>query len=113
MHIFHDSRDGAYRSPAGAQPCGARVRIRLRVTDGAPDSVLLRLWYGRESFLPMRPTAQDASLYEAWLETPAEPCLLWYDFQVWAQGQFIGTATPKTAWAEKARPYMAKRAPFR
>lgn len=88
MHIFHDSRDGAYRSPAGAQPCGARVRIRLRVTDGAPDSVLLRLWYGRESFLPMRPTAQDASLYEAWLETPAEPCLLWYDFQVWAQGQF-------------------------
>lgn len=113
MHIFHDSRDGAYRSPAGAQPCGARVRIRLRVTDGAPDSVLLRLWYGRESFLPMRRQPRTLRCMKPGWKRPRSRACSGTTFRYGPRASFIGTATPKTAWAEKARPCMAKRAPFR
>lgn len=88
MELLHDSRDLRYRSPYGAQPCGGQVDLRLRVTGAEPEAVTLRLWFGKESFLPMQPVPGDPTLYEASVRMPETPCLLWYDFQVWAQGQF-------------------------
>lgn len=89
MRLLHDSRDPAYRTPTGAQPCGALVHLCLRVVEGgAPDVVTLRAWFGKESFLPMRPHPDDRFLYTADIIMPEMPCLLWYDFQVWKDGQF-------------------------
>lgn len=88
MHLYHDSRDPAFRSPGGAQPCGTEIRLCLRVEGGKPDTVYLRQWFGKESFTPMHPSPQDAALYEASIYMPDSPCLLWYDFQVWENGQF-------------------------
>ncbi len=88
MRLYHDSRDPAYRSPGGAQPCGREVTLRLRVTEGQPDAVHLRLWFGKESFHPMHPAKDDPTLYEAAICLPEHPCLLWYDFQAWQTGQF-------------------------
>lgn len=88
MRVYHDSRSLDYRSPGGAQPCGTEIRLRLRVLEGAPEAVYARLWFDKESFLPMHPLTEDASLYEAVFHTPGKPCLLWYDFQLWQDGQF-------------------------
>ncbi len=90
MRAMHDSRDTAYRCPAGALPCGAEVLLRLRILCGeTPDAVHLRLWFGKESFLPMRPVPGDTALYEAAVRLPEFPCLVWYDFQVFSHGQFL------------------------
>ena len=88
MKIYHNSRDAGYRSPAGAQPCGASVCLRLRVEGERPEAIHLRVWFGKESFIPMQPVAGNEGLYETVLCLPEAPCLLWYDFQVWEQGQF-------------------------
>lgn len=88
MQLFHDSRDPLYRSPGGAQPCGTPVTLALRVQGETPDSVRLRLWVDKESFLPMHAQTDDAALYTATLTLPQTPCILWYDFQVLRDGQF-------------------------
>lgn len=87
MNLFHDSRDVTFRNPTGAQACGSLVRIRIRIEEETPDAVHLRTWFGKESFTPMRPVG--TALYEADLIMPETPCLLWYDFQVWKDGQFF------------------------
>lgn len=88
MQLYHDSRDPHCRAPAGAQKCGTRVMLCLYVRDCVPDSVHLRLWFGKESFHPMEQDPRDASRYRAVITLPETPCLLWYDFQVWSGGQF-------------------------
>ncbi len=88
MQLTHDSRDPAYRSPGGAQPCGTEITLRLRIEGAAPDAAHLRLWFDKESFHPMYPVSGDPALYEAAIHLPEHPCLLWYDFQVWQNGQF-------------------------
>ncbi len=87
--FLHDSRDPFYRAPAGAQPCGATVRLRLRAAGGKPDTVSVRVWDGAERFYPMSPLPNDGDCYEAVLTMPDTPRLLWYDFQARADGQFF------------------------
>ena len=89
MHLFHESRDLIFRNPTGALPCGSSVRIRLRADQPSPDVCQLRTWFGKESFYPMRRVKDDPALFEAELTMPETPCLLWYDFQVWENGQFF------------------------
>lgn len=89
MQCYHDSRDIAYRNPTGAAPCRARIRIRLRIIGDTPDTVQLRTWTDAEHFHDMRCIDKKALLYEVFLTLPEAPCLCWYDFQVWKDGQFI------------------------
>lgn len=88
VNIYHDSRDSFYRSPLGAQPCGNAVQLRLRVSEGDPEHIFLRVWYGQEFLYPLLQMPEDEGCYEVNLALPTSPCLLWYDFQVWKNGQF-------------------------
>ena len=79
MMIFHDSRQGIYRSIMGAAPCGSEVTLRVRAN--GVQSVVARVWWdGAESLYPMSPEGQD--LYACELTMPAQPGLLWYYFRV-------------------------------
>jgi 4-alpha-glucanotransferase len=78
MTLYHDSRDSLYRTPSGAQVCGAVVTLRLRAPK-PPLSATLRTWKdGREAHYPMTPCARE--LYEARIELPPDAGNLWYYF---------------------------------
>ncbi len=78
MEMFHDSRLNQCRSPVGAVTQGSEVRLRLYIFGFASD-VKLRVWNGGEKLIPMN----DLGLgeYEAVIQVPQHPCLVWYDFQ--------------------------------
>lgn len=79
MMIYHDSRQGIYRSPGGAAACGTVVTLRVRA--GEVRSVAARVWWdGAESIHPMSPEGQD--LYTCEIEMPEQPGLLWYYFRI-------------------------------
>ena len=42
MNLKHNSLDVFYRSPLGALPAGAQVRLRVTVTGGKPEKLELR-----------------------------------------------------------------------
>jgi cyclomaltodextrinase / maltogenic alpha-amylase / neopullulanase len=77
MELFHDSRQEECRFPTGAVPTGTQVTLRLFVT-GTAFSVTLRLWNGFEKLIAMQDKGLGA--FEASFTTPAEPCLMWYNF---------------------------------
>ena len=77
MTVFHDSQNPVYRSPAGAQPCGTRVRLFLK-TDAKAAQV--RFWIdGREMLLPMEVAEGGFSRV---FDLPEKPCVVWYYFRV-------------------------------
>lgn len=65
-------------------PCGASVRLRLRVEGDRPDAVELRVWTGQEAYWTMRSMGayEGAWLYELTVTLPDTPCLFWYDFRI-------------------------------
>ncbi len=76
--ILHDSRDAFYRDPQGAQPCGTKIRFRLRC-DEQVSAIWLRLWWdNREIKLAM--TRRSPDVYSADFPLPKLPGLLWYHF---------------------------------
>ena len=79
MMIFHDSRQGIYRSPGGAAACGTPVTLRVRAT--GVRSVAARVWWDdAESVYPMSPEGQD--LYACTITMPERTGLLWYYFRI-------------------------------
>ena len=75
MNLYHDSRDETYRCPAGAQPCGASVRLFLQ-TD-APDAIV-RFWGDDHAYLyPMHAVSGG---FEYTFSLPEKPCIVWYYF---------------------------------
>ncbi len=78
MEMFHDSRLMQCRSPIGAVTQGSEVRLRLYIF-GFASGVKLRIWNGGEKLIQMN----DLGLgeYEAVIQVPQHPCLVWYDFQ--------------------------------
>jgi glycosidase len=58
--LYHDSRDGLYRTPGGAVPAGTTVTVRLRTHhDGATSVRLLVTSGGPYQALPMADVATD------------------------------------------------------
>jgi len=89
--IFHNSQDELYRTPYGAQPCGACVTLRLSAPEDAKCT--LRLWseLGEEMLGMTKAGYCDGQvLYEVALKLPDMPVILWYAF-------FVETAG-KTLW---------------
>jgi 4-alpha-glucanotransferase len=88
--ITHDSRNPAYRSPLGAVPCATDITLRLRIDAGyETPRVLLRLWIvDRESYIVMQDRGISGMwrMFEAVVEAPAQPCLIWYHFRLESGG---------------------------
>ena len=77
MTFYHDSHNPIYRTPLGAAPCGALIKLRVRGEN--LSKVWLRLWWqNAETRLPMR--RMGAELFEFELAMPCAPGLLWYYF---------------------------------
>ncbi len=76
--LLHDSHNSFYRSPLGALPCGAS--LRLRITCDFAKSVQVRTWDGQESFHNM--TLESPNTYTAEIAAPIMPILWWYDFVI-------------------------------
>ncbi len=101
--LYHDSRDGLYRTPDGAVPTGTAVTLRLRTRHGGATSVQLLFSAGAGyQTLPMQDVAPDTAcgapvptggtsvrcdLWGATITT-SKPATLGYHFVVHA-----GTAT--------------------
>lgn len=92
MEVFHNSRDKKFRSPKGAVPCGTKVSLALEVKSyNTPNSVRLRLWDGAERFVEMeaKQMAGNVYLYAADVTMPETSGLLWYCFEVTADGETV------------------------
>ncbi len=94
MELEHNSRESFFRFPYGAQPCGGRVKLRLVIKDaGLPQWV--RVIYKRDGGdeihkdMPYVFSLMGASVYETELVMPQNPCLIWYYFQVCADGHIV------------------------
>ena len=77
MKIVHDSRQAAYRSPLGAQPC--KTVIRLFLETDAPDAVV-RFWIDESAYLYPMKRVDGGFEYEFAL--PEKPGVVWYYFIV-------------------------------
>ncbi|MDO4540050.1 MAG: alpha-amylase family glycosyl hydrolase [Syntrophomonadaceae bacterium] len=86
----HNSRLEYYRHPFGAVAAGGAVRLRLEILSEfeAQCFLHLRSREGGEQLLPMelidRISAQGLGhrLYECTVTLPAQPGLMWYDFEI-------------------------------
>ncbi len=101
--LYHDSRDGLYRTPGGAVPAGTAITLRLRTRHDGATSVQLLLGEGAGyQALPMQdvasgiecgaplPAGGTAARCDLWATTitTSKPATLGYHFVVHA-----GTAT--------------------
>ena len=94
MELEHNSRESFFRAPYGAQPCGSIVKLRLVIKDaGLPQwvRVIYKCDGADEKFLDMPYvfSVMGASVYETELKMPQDPCLIWYYFQVCADGHIV------------------------
>ena len=84
--LLHDSFSATYRSPGGAVPTGANVRLRLRVTGEHVKAVALRVEAGD----PVTETAtlrtiklkRVGGFWTVTYRAPAKPSLVSYSFRV-------------------------------
>lgn len=83
--LGHDSRDPLYRTPAGPQPAGTPVTLRLRAASGDLTAARVRVYNDRlntQTFYDMSIAADDG-VYEWWQATlppSADPTVYWYRF---------------------------------
>ena len=115
--VVHDPASEEYRSPFGAVPCGATIRLRLRTADYADAATLVA--NGVE--YPMEPDGDHH--FSVCITAPAEPGLILYFFRLpgglsfGSGGPVCGEAQPWSvsvydaafatpAWAEGAVMYQ-------
>ncbi|MGF7184482.1 4-alpha-glucanotransferase [Desulfitispora alkaliphila] len=84
---YHNSHEEKFRNPFGAVTCGTKISLGLEVDHELPvEKVQVRLWLeGGEELVDMKPLAdRDGTysrlLYQAVIQAPSEPGLLWYYF---------------------------------
>ena len=78
MEMFHDTQRTDCRQPGGAVTPGTDITLRLYI-HGSADQVTLRYWNGEETYILM--ARVDLCTYEARVQAPAHPGLVWYDFK--------------------------------
>jgi len=87
IYIFHNSREGKYRTPFGAVPCGSTVALGLTVqASGQVNSaeVIIRTEDGIEQRAALNATEGhgEGLDYSVNIKVPEEPGLLWYYFEL-------------------------------
>lgn len=83
--LLHDSHDVKYREPLGGVRTGQRIRLRFFCDEA--ENVTLRLWDGEERLVFMEKVGD--STFEASLDAPQSPMLLWYDFLIHKEGRML------------------------
>ena len=93
MKIEHNSQSKIYRNPTGAGKTGARITLRLSLSDaGIPGSVRIYALIGEETrCFDMHYVFEAAGVYfyEAELTLPEKPCLFMYWFEAVTKGERI------------------------
>jgi 4-alpha-glucanotransferase len=90
--IIHDSQLELFRSPFGAVCCNELLVLHLKIQGGvAPESVILRLWKestGEErlSMNLLEGAPSSSLIYQAQMNTPLAPCIVWYYFIIRMEG---------------------------
>lgn len=90
MVLKHDTLDAFYRTPKGALPAGAQVRLRVAIADcPALERIEMRGWTDREYRFPMRKLGirNGETIYEVQVTVNQEPGLHWYRFEAFADGR--------------------------
>lgn len=89
--LLHNSHDSFFRSPFGAVACNARFCLRLRICGGnSPDWVSARLWhndYEEQITMNLWRREENALIYQAEINAPATPGLIWYHFAASQRGK--------------------------
>lgn len=84
--FYHNSQDSFYRHPFGAVCCGQSITIRFKICDEnfPVGQVRLRLWVSESSeeiiVMDMAKGCMGERIYQAEINTPQEPGLIWYYF---------------------------------
>ena len=98
MNFEHNTLSDFFRSPLGALPTGAQVRLRMAVSGReALDRVELRVWDGEEHRFPMRPLGVRGGkrYFEAQIAVSQTPCLYWYRFEALVDGKRAVLGAPQ------------------
>lgn len=86
MKIEYDSHSLFFKNPFGAVCCGERVFIKIFVCKSEwPKKVVLRYNIGGNEFskrLHYYCSMADMNVFEAFIDMPGEPCVLFYWFEV-------------------------------
>lgn len=90
--LHFNSHDEDYKKPFGAVACGKSVELKLAVTgEKHIEEVKLVIWgaaFGKEDFrLELHQVEEARKYYGLSFTVPAQPGLLWYYFQVQADGE--------------------------
>ena len=99
--LRHDSFDAFYRTPLGALPSGARVRLRAAAEGKTPEKIELRTWNSHEHRWPMRLLGARgcAFIYEAEIEVMETPGPFWYRFEAVTDGTRVVLGAPEDGTA--------------
>ena len=92
MRLLHNSHSVEFRSPFGAVATNTAVILRLEVWgEAAPARVAVRFWEHEERLLAMECESESAGkwLYRATFVAPKQAAVLWYFFQVEAEGRIV------------------------
>lgn len=99
LRVYHNSQNTDYRDPFGARPCGGQVTLRLAVSSGSPvEECLVRLSMKKEQVvqamqavrlesLPSAAHLPAGSAFQAIVNLPREPGLVWYFFELKVDGE--------------------------
>lgn len=90
IKFFHDSQNSFYRSPSSAVPCSQDISLRFKICDPGVkvDRVVLRLWgdgcVKEINDMDMQEGISGERIYQAEVNAPSSPCLLWYFFIIYS-----------------------------
>lgn len=93
MELFHNSQQTFYRNPAGALTPGGSVVLTLRASDCHAETAAVLCFYAegpdQKQEIPMERRFSETGelLFSATVRLPDVPCLCWYSFQVYENGQ--------------------------
>ncbi|MBQ7623955.1 MAG: glycoside hydrolase family 13 protein [Clostridia bacterium] len=93
--VFHDCANELYRSPIGAVRTDGAVSLRVNVKDEEITACELVLFDDEKTDIINMYKTEGA--FEATVYTPHDPCVLWYYFKLYKNGEYFFYGLPLNA----------------